>query len=554
MRAWAAPAIFSFLAACGGGNNPATPVAPAVTTQPESATVTPGQNATFSVAASGTDPLVYQWLRNGIDVAGAASANLTVNAAAADNGTLYTVVVSNAAGSATSNAAMLTVNTVVAPAIGTEPAAISVTAGSPATFTVVASGSNPLTYQWRRNGIDLAGATSASLTVTAAAGDNGVLYTVVVSNAAGSATSNGATLTVNTVVAPAIGTEPAAASVAAGGPATFTVVASGSDPLAYQWRRNANDIAGATGASYTLAAAAPADNGAVFSVRVSNAGGEVLSADAALTVTAAAVAPVITTQPASQTVNAGQTANFAVVATGSAPLTYQWRRNGSDIAGATGQRYSTGRTVAADNGARFSVVVGNAASITTTSSEAVLTVTSALVAPSIVTQPANASVNVGASATFNVGATGSAPLTYQWRKNGVPIAGADAANYTTPAAVAGDNGARFDVSVSNGAGSIASASATLTVSQEDPAMIALLQLKNCLACHATARKLIGPSWDEVTARYTGQPGAENYLASKIIAGGAGAWGVIPMPSSPHVSDAEARQIAQWLLTRSPTPP
>jgi hypothetical protein len=352
---------------------------------------------------------------------------------------------------------------VVAPAITSQPASLTVSAGQTATFNVTASGSDPLAYQWQRNGIAVVGATSASLTLAAAAGDNGALYAVVVSNAAGSATSNAATLTVDTVVAPAIGTQPAAVGVTAGSPATFTVVATGSGPLAYQWRRNGADITGATGASYTLAAPALADNGALFSVRVSNAGGDVISANALLTVTAAIVAPAIATQPANQTVNAGQTATFSVVATGSAPLAYQWRRNGTDIAGATAASYTTPATVDADNGARFSVVVSNAASTVATSSDALLSVTPALVAPAITTQPANASVNVGASATFSVVATGSAPLAYQWRKNGTPIAGANSASYTTPAAVAGDDGALFAVLVSNGAGSQASNNATLTV-------------------------------------------------------------------------------------------
>lgn len=85
------------------------------------------------------------------------------------------------------------------------------------------------------------------------------------------------------------------------------------------------------------------------------------------------------------------------------------------------------------------------------------------VAPTISTQPVNQSVLAGATATFAVTATGTAPLTYQWKKDGTAIAGATAASYTTPATVVGDSGASFTVTVTNSAGAITSSAATLTV-------------------------------------------------------------------------------------------
>src|SRR4029077_7956766 len=123
--------------------------------------------------------------------------------------------------------------------------------------------------------------------------------------------------------------------------------------------------------------------------------------NATLTVTAAPTAPSITTQPVSQSVQAGQSATFSVVATGTAPLSYQWRRNGTAIAGATGATYHTPATSSADNGAVFSVVISNAAG-TITSSNAHLTVTAAPPAPNITSQPANQTAQAGQSATFSV--------------------------------------------------------------------------------------------------------------------------------------------------------
>jgi hypothetical protein len=177
---------------------------------------------------------------------------------------------------------------------------------------------------------------------------------------------------------------------------------------------------------------------------------------------AAPQAPAITTQPASQTVSVGESATFSVVATGTAPLAYQWQRNGTAIAGATAGSYTTPATASSDNAATFEVTVTNSAG-SVTSNAATLAVNSGSGAPAIVTQPANQSVAVGHSATFTVVASGTAPLAYQWLKNGTAIAGATAGSYTTPAVASSDNGAAFKVTVANTVGSITSTAATLTV-------------------------------------------------------------------------------------------
>jgi hypothetical protein len=173
-------------------------------------------------------------------------------------------------------------------------------------------------------------------------------------------------------------------------------------------------------------------------------------------------APSVTTQPANQAVTAGQTATFSVVATGTAPLSYQWRKNSTNISGATAASYTTPATTTSDNNAKFDVVVANSVS-SVTSAQATLTVTSAAVTPSINTQPANQTVTAGQTATFSVVATGTAPLAYQWQKNGSDITSAASASYTTPVTTIAGNGELFRVIVSNTAGSVTSTSATLTV-------------------------------------------------------------------------------------------
>jgi hypothetical protein len=357
-----------------GNGNPLVP--PSLSVQPSSQTVTAGQTATFTVMASGTAPISYQWRRNTANISGATAASYTTPATtAADNATKFDVVVSNRAGSMTSAQAILTVNAPVGPSITAQPANQTVTAGQTATFNVVATGTAPLSYQWRKNMTNIGGATSSSYTTPATTvADNAAKFDAIVSNSVSSVTSTQATLTVNAApVGPAITTQPASQTVTAGQMATFIVVSTGTAPLSYQWRKNMMNIGGAMSASYTTPATTSADNAAKFDVIVSNSVNSVTSAQATLTVNSAPVAPTITTQPANQTVTAGQTATFSVVATGTAPISYQWQKNAADITNATAASYTTPVTTTADSGAMFRVMVSNSAG-GITSTTATLTV------------------------------------------------------------------------------------------------------------------------------------------------------------------------------------
>jgi len=172
--------------------------------------------------------------------------------------------------------------------------------------------------------------------------------------------------------------------------------------------------------------------------------------------------PTITMHPSNRTVNIGQNATFTVSATGTAPLGYQWKKNGVNIAGATNASYTTPSSILSDNGSTFVVNVTNIAG-SVLGNPAILTVLSLPVAPNITMHPSNRTVNIGQNATFTVSATGTAPLSYQWKKNGVNIAGATNASYTTPSSILSDNGSTFVVNVTNSRGSIMSKNATLTV-------------------------------------------------------------------------------------------
>ena len=527
---------------------------PVITTQPANQSVTAGQTATFTVAVTGTEPLAYQWRKNGSNISGATlSSYTTPETVGADNGAVFTVAVSNAFGSVVSGGAVVTVNS---PAAGryslvangsggfydkTEcvmdnstglvwegKTASGYRAGTngytnyddasstlkwvngtyiwvKATAAEINTSTNSIGYRNAVNASALCGYTDwrlptkeelqgilessgspridttwypntlatfywSSSTTVDRSGDawgvyfyNGSVYYSLRSYDGGSVRLVRTTLSVNPAsVAPAITAPPFSQSVIAGSSATFTVTASGTAPLGYQWKKNGSDISGATSSIYTTPATSSADNGAVYSVAVSNSAGTVTSNSATLTVNPAPVAPSFTVQPASQSVSAGQSATFTATATGTAPLSYQWKKNGNTIAGATASSYTTAATSVADSGAVFTVVVSNSVG-SVTSSSATLTVNPASVAPAITAQPASQSVITGETASFSVTASGTAPLGYQWKKNGSDISGATSRSFTTAATVIGDNGAVFTVVVSNSVGTVTSNSATLTV-------------------------------------------------------------------------------------------
>ena len=262
-----------------------------------------------------------------------------------------------------------------------------------------------------------------------------------------------------TVVAPAITAQPASKTVTAGANVTFSVTASGTVPLSYQWQKDGAALTGATSATLALSNVTAAQAGA-YAVKVSNAAGSVTSATATLTVNAAAVAPAITAQPASKTVTAGANVTFSVTASGTAPLSYQWQKDGAALTGATSATLALSNVTAAQAGA-YAVKVSNAAG-SVTSATATLTVNAAVAAPKITLQPISKTVSVGANVSFMVGASGTAPLSYQWLKDGSPVASGTGPSLLLNNVQENQSGV-YTATVSNLAGSVTSAAATLTV-------------------------------------------------------------------------------------------
>ena len=173
---------------------------PSITVQPLSQTNNVGANISFTVTASGTAPLAYQWRFFATNLLGSTATSHSITNIQLTNAGNYTVVVTNAFGSITSAVATLTVNAFSAPTIATNPQSQTVTVGANATFTVVANGSAPLSYQWRFGNAAISAATNASYTRSNAQLVDAGNYTVVITNSVGSITSSPAVLTVNSVV------------------------------------------------------------------------------------------------------------------------------------------------------------------------------------------------------------------------------------------------------------------------------------------------------------------------------------------------------------------
>jgi hypothetical protein len=217
----------------------------------------------------------------------------------------------------------------------------------------------------------LSGATNSSLSLTNVQGTQAGGYTAVVTNSWGSITSAVATLTV--AVPAGITTQPQSQGVVQGQSVLFSVVASGTAPLNYQWNFNGSALPGATNDSVTLTNVQTAQAGN-YTVVVTNSWGSITSAVATLTV---AVPAGITTQPQSQGGVRGQTVLFSVVPSGTAPFNFQWYCNNSALPGATSDSVTLTNVQAAQAGS-YTVVVSNSwGSIT--SAVATLTVTNPII-------------------------------------------------------------------------------------------------------------------------------------------------------------------------------
>jgi alpha-tubulin suppressor-like RCC1 family protein len=454
---------------------------------------------TFAPAYLGTWPMTCQWLKNGTNLPGSTRASLRIpNVQWADAG-VYQLVVSNVFGIAHSAQAQLTV-TDLTPFFDEQPMNFTVFQNSSPTFEAVVTGYPPMAFHWQFNGIPIPWATNSAITLTNAQFSNEGIYSLIVSNQYGTTKSSNAFLNIidladaldatNLVwqnssqipwVAQATNTHDGIAAAAVGPlvynvPTILQTTVNGPGTLSFWWADSMNAtftflIDAVAQASWRQYSSSTWGNATFYlpsgrhtlSWKAVNASapGTFNSGMAYLdqvTFTPGATLPTISTQPKSQTLGAGNSATFTVVAVGTPPMSYQWYSNLVSIPGATGTSYAISN-IQSNHAASYSVVVTNDYGLAT-STNAILVVTPS--APTILTQTGSLQIMVGGQATFSVGAVGSNPLGYQWMLNGSPLEGQTGPTLTRTNIQVVDGGNYYLV-VSNAYGRVNSTNALLQV-------------------------------------------------------------------------------------------
>ncbi len=286
--------------------------APIITSQPLSRTNTAGTTATFTVSVAGSGALSYQWFKNSTPISGATGAGLILAHVSTSDAAGYSVIVTDAAGSAASSIA--TLRRCFESAADQRPANpwVDQPRRGPRSPLLPSSHDSlsPLSYEWIQNGTNrltdggnISGSGTASLTISNVLGGDTGEYSVLVGNSVGSVAGSPASLT---VIDPVITNQPVSVTQTAGLPVQFSVGVAGTSPV-YQWLKNALPIPGATSATLNLAGVSDAD-AADYSVVVSNAFGMSISSVATLQVVDALT---ILSQPVNQIGSPGAVASFS---------------------------------------------------------------------------------------------------------------------------------------------------------------------------------------------------------------------------------------------------
>ena len=416
---------------------PATVLGP-----PSDRAVCPGGSAVLEVLVAGTAPLELQWLKDGVEIADAESATLTLpTVTLAEVGT-YSLRATNACSSVVSAAA--TVELLDDIDISGQPMSADVCGESAVTLTVDATGSPPLFYQWQKDGVEIPDAEGASYTLEGFSSLDIGAYDVVVTSGCGTETSLAAILSLD--VGPELTSQPQARTVCSDAPVLLGVTATGTEPLAYRWRRDGEALLGANESTLTITAA-DSDPAGLYDVVVTNLCGMAVSSTAEV---GFREPPRFTTQPASQQLCRGEASVLSAFVTGSEPLAYQWRKDGEELVGATEPTYPLPFVTEADAGT-YELFVTNDCGQTTSNAIVIATDEPA----ELMSQPVGATLCDGENLVLSARATGTPPLEFQWRKDGVALAGATGPELVLNSLVVEDTG-DYQVVASNRCASVTS--------------------------------------------------------------------------------------------------
>jgi hypothetical protein len=435
----------------------------------------------LSVSVTGSPPLIYQWQFNGTTLtskdtgySGVTNSSLVFKDAQTNQSGLYTVIVTNNYGSATTNIH----ETILPfpPQITDPPASATNGEGDTAFFFVEATGTSPLHYQWQRDGTNLidkgnfSGVNTNLLIIKDVQTNDDGLYTIIITNVYGSVSTN-ATLVVSNYPPDITSAPPLFQTNGIGTTFALTVSVFGSPPLTYQWKFNGVNLtskdtgySGANSNSLVFKKATTNESG-LYTVVVTNNWG---SATTNVNEVIMPFAPQITVPPTNQTDGLGTTVTFPITATGTLPLHYQWQRDGTNLLNkgnisGVNTNTLTITDVQTNQSGTISIIVTNNYGAVTDS----VTLTILPLPPQFILLPTNQIVGLGADVSFIVTATGTPPLYYQWQTNGVNLAngshysGVNTNTFTIIDATTNDNGT-YGIVISNAYGSIFT-NATLTV-------------------------------------------------------------------------------------------
>jgi hypothetical protein len=412
--------------------------APSITAHPSNRFAAVGQAAQFTVGVAGTPAPSTRWQRRAsgsstwvsldADTAtytGTGTATLTVaNITQSMSGDRFRCVASNSLGSVTSFEAALTI--VSPPQIHSITPSQSVYEGTSFTFSSSVSGTG-LSYQWEKDAQPISGAIGPSYSISNLQLSHQGSYRLVVTNAAGSVTSNPSTLTVLAATLPTITGIPATLTVNYGESISIFPSVSGGNPSpTFQWKKDDAVLTGQTSYYFIKHGVKTSDSGS-YVLTATNAAGTISSSPVVVTVRPA-IAPSVTSHPQSQTISKGGSTSFHVGVSGSATLTYQWFRNGTAIPGQTGSSLYISNVSLLDSGL-YSVKVTNDAG-TATSNNAELVVLPAQ-PPSMTS--AGGVIYISESnrwLSIHVSVSGTNPISFQWYKNGKPVAGATSNHFS----------------------------------------------------------------------------------------------------------------------------
>ncbi len=443
---------------------------PVITHHPLPRTIHPGNSVVFSVIGEGTMPLYFQWEKDGTAIDYATDQSFTIDSASENDEGAYTCLVFNRAGDARTRPAMLTVKDSVS--VIDHPAGLRLEPGMSASFSVAAIGAGPLSFQWKKDHININGATSKNYTIRAVTTEDEGIYSCEVKNEFSNDITNGAKLIVSTppepdippsaeipdspdsedpeftdlidspVAEPSTATEPVISEKAVEVPKDALDHPLSAEP-ALEKETDAEeivpeipgspcpadpdltDLTGSPAAEPDTATAPVISEKAVEAPQYAVI--QTLSAEptpAKETKTDESVPPeipvldppVILRHPESRTLNPGDAINFSVEATGTPPLSFQWQKNEADINGETDQSFTMDSAREKDEGFFSCRVKNNAGSVM--SDPAGLIVSDPV---KIVSQPIAKTKQSGESVTFSVRVSGTGPFAYQWKKDGMDI-------------------------------------------------------------------------------------------------------------------------------------